>query len=204
MKGKTCYLASLIGITALVINATPAVAVELVYSSPGNVSKIQGLVVDGINYDVTFKYDSFLNIFGSPNSSSFNKPTFWDNSQTAQKVVDNIASLLNSQKTVPTKINNYPSALVAYRGVVASDGSLFIVSKIDNYITRWDNFRGESQDIFTQGNEQANYAIFSVQEPSKPVPEANFETGAVVAFLLGGASTLKKYGEKVKGKGARE
>jgi hypothetical protein len=46
--------------------------------------------------------------------------------------------------------------------------------------------------------------MFSVQEPSKPVPEANFETGAVVAFLLGGASTLKKYGEKVKGKGARE
>lgn len=140
---------------------------KLIYSNSGNVSKIEGLVVDGINYDVTFKYDSFLNLFGSPNSSDFNKPTFWDNAQTAQKAVDNIASLLNSQQPVPTKVNDYASALVPYRGVVASNGSLFLVSKVNSYITKWDNFRGESQDIFTQGNEQANYAIFSVQNPGK-------------------------------------
>jgi Domain of unknown function (DUF4082) len=142
---------------------------KLIYSDSGNVSKIEGLVIDGINYDVTFKYDSFLNLFGSPNSSDFNRPTFWDNSQTAQKAVDSIASLLNSQQAVPTKLNNEPSALVPYRGVVASNGSLFLVSKINSYITRWDNFRGESQDIFPQGNEQANYAIFSLQNPPKTV-----------------------------------
>jgi hypothetical protein len=201
-KAKACYLASLIGITAIVASTTPAAAVQFVYSSPGNVSKIEGLVVDGINYDVTFKYDSFLNIFGSPNSSGFNRPTFWDNSQTAQKAVDKIASLLNSQQPIPTQLNSYPSALVPYRGVVASNGSLFIVSKVYNHITRWDNFRGESQDIFTGGNELENYAIFSVQEPPKTVPESNFGVGAVVAFLLG-VSTLKKHGKKGKDKGEK-
>jgi hypothetical protein len=159
-KARACYLASLISITAIVANTTPATAVQLVYSSPGNVSKIEGLVVEGINYDVTFKYDSFLNVFGSPNSSGFNRPTFWDNAQTAQKAVNNIASLLNSQQSIPTQLNSYPSALVPYRGVVASNGSLFLVSKVDSYITNWVNFRGESQDIFTQGNELANYSAF--------------------------------------------
>jgi hypothetical protein len=190
-KAKACYLASLITISAVVANATPAAAAQIIYSSPGNVSKIEGLVVDDMNYDVTFKYDSFLNLFGSPNSSSFNRPTFWDNSQTAQKAVDNIASLLNSQQPVPSQVNSYPSALVPYRGVVAPNGSLFLVSKIDSYITRWDNFRGESKDIFTMGNEQANYAIITAQEPPKTIPESNLEAGAVVAFLLG-ARTLRK------------
>ncbi|MBW4666647.1 MAG: hypothetical protein KME60_04185 [Cyanomargarita calcarea GSE-NOS-MK-12-04C] len=190
-KAKACYLASLIGITAIVANTTPAAAVEMIYRNPGNVSKIQGLVLDGINYDVTFKYDSFLNLFGSPNSSDFNRPTFWDNSQIAKKAVDNIASLMNSQQPVPTKVNSYPSALLPYRGVVAPNGTLFLVSKVDSYITRWDNFIGESQDIFTQGNEQANYAIFSVQEPPKTVPESNLWVGAVVTFLLG--ATFNKY-----------
>jgi hypothetical protein len=199
-QAKACYLASLLGITAIVVSTTPVAAVQLVYSSSGNVSKIEGFVLDGITYDVNFKYDSFLNIFGSPNSSGFNRPTFWDNSQTAQKAVDNIASLLNSQQPVPTTVNNYPSALVPYRGVVASNGSLFLVSKIDyRYIAKWDNFLGESQDIFPQGNEQANYAIFSAQKPPKTVPEGNLGAGAVVAFLLG-ASTLKKHGERRKAK----
>jgi Domain of unknown function (DUF4082) len=138
---------------------------KLIYSDSGNLSKIEDLVVDGINYDVTFKYDSFLNVFGSPNGSDFNRPTFWDNSQTAKKAVDNIASLLNSQQLVPTKLNNQLSALIPYRGVVAPNGSLFLVSKVNSYITNWVNFRGESQDIFTRGNEVANYAIFTVQNP---------------------------------------
>jgi hypothetical protein len=197
-KAKACYLASLTAITAIVANTTPVVAAQLIYSSPGNVSKIEGLVVDGINYDVTFKYDSFLNLFGSPNSPGFNRPTFWDNNnQTAQKAVDNIAFLLNSQQPAPSQVNNYPSALVPYRGVVAPNGSLFLVSKIDSYITRWDNFRGESKDIFTMGNEQANYAIISVQEPPKTIPESNLGAGAVVAFLLG-ARTLKKQRKAIK------
>jgi hypothetical protein len=193
-KAKACYLASLIGITAIVANTTPAAAVQMIYSNPGNVSKIEGLVLDGINYDVTFKYDSFLNLFGSPNSSDFNKPTFWDNPQIAKKVVDNIASLMNSQQPVPTKVNTYPSALLPYRGVVAPNGTLFIVSKVDSYITKWDNFVGESQDIFTIGNEQVNYAIFSVQERPKTVPESNLWAGAVVSFLFG--ATFNKYRER--------
>lgn len=198
-KTKACHLASLIAITAVVANVTPAAAAQIIYSSPGNVSKIEGLVVDDINYDVTFKYDSFLNLFGSPNSPGFNQPTFWDNNQTAQKAVDNIASLLNSQQPVPNQVNNYPSALVPYRGVVAPNGSLFLVSKIDSYITRWDNFRGESQDIFTMGNEQVNYAIISAKEPPKTIPESNLGSGAVVAFLLG-ARILKKQRKGIQGR----
>jgi hypothetical protein len=191
-KATACYLASLISITAIVTNTTPAAAVQLIYSSPGNVSKIEGLVVDGINYDVTFKYDSFLNVFGSPNSSAFNRPTFWDNAQTAKKAVDNITSLVNSQQTIPTQLNSYPSALVPYRGVVASNGSLFLVSKVHSYITNWVNFRGESQDIFTQGTELANYALFTVQEPPKTVPESNLGASVASAALIMGTITASK------------
>lgn len=198
-KAKACCLASLITISTIVANATPGAAVQMTYTNPGNISKIEGLVVDGINYDVTFKYGSFIDLFGSPNNSDFNKPTFWDNAQTAQKVVDDITSLLSSQQPVPTKLNDYSSALVPYRGVVASNGSLFLVSKINNYITRWDNFRGESQDIFTMGNEQANYAIFSVKEPPKKVPESNFTLGAVVAFLVGASTFKSKFWQLKKG-----
>jgi hypothetical protein len=200
LKGKACYLASLSLITAIIVNPTPASAVQLLYSSPGNVSQIQEFVVDGITYDITFQYDSFVNIFGIPNSSNFNQPTFWRNSQTAQKVVDNIATLLNSQQPVPTKVNNYSSLLVPYEGNSTANGSGFIVSKIDNYITRWDNYRGESQDIFTQVDEPANYAIFSLQEPPQKVSEANLGADAMVAFLLG-ASTFKRYCEKQNRKG---
>ncbi|OKH53120.1 hypothetical protein NIES2101_12360 [Calothrix sp. HK-06] len=198
-KAKACCLASFITISTIVANATPGAAVQMTYNSQGNISKIESFIVDGINYDVTFKYDSFINLFGSPNSSDFNSPTFWNNNQTAQKVVNDITSLLNSQQPVPTKLNDYSSALVPYRGVVASNGSLFLVSKINNYITRWDNFRGESQDIFTMGNEQANYAIFSVKEPPKTVPESNLSLGAVVAFLVGASTFKSKFWQLKKG-----
>lgn len=198
-KTKVCCLASFITISTIVANATPGAAVQMTYNNQGNISKIESFIVDGINYDVTFKYDSFINLFGSPNSSDFNSPTFWNNNQTAQKVVDDITSLLNSQQPVPTKLNDYSSALVPYRGVVASNGSLFLVSKINNYITRWDNFRGESQDIFTMGNEQANYTIFSVKEPPKKVPESNLTLGAVVAFLVGASTFKSKFWQLKKG-----
>lgn len=198
-KAKACCLASLITISTIVANATPGAAVQMTYNNQGNISKIESFIVDGINYDVTFKYDSFINLFGSPNNSDFNSPTFWNNSQTAQKVVDDITSLLSSQQPVPTKLNDYSSALVPYRGVVASNGSLFLVSKINNYITRWDNFRGESQDIFTMGNDQANYAIFSVKEPPKTVTESNLTLGAVVAFLVGASTFKSKFWQLKKG-----
>lgn len=198
-KAKACCLASLITISTIVANATPGAAVQMTYNNPGNISKIEDFVVDGINYDVTFKYDSFINLFGSPRSSDFNTPTFWNNTQTAQKVVDDITSLLNSQQPVPTKLNDYSSVLVPYRGVVASNGSLFLVNKINNYITRWDNFRGESQDIFTMGNDQANYAIFTVKQPPKTVPESNLTLGAVVAFLIGASTFKSKFWQLKKG-----
>lgn len=170
-----------------------AAAVQIKYGSPGNVSKIEGLVVDDIGYDITFKYDSFINLFGSPSNPDFQKPTFWDAPQGAKNLVDSIAFLLNSQQGLPTQINNYASALVPYRGVAAPNGTLFLVSKVDSYITRWDNYRGESQDIFTRGNEQANYAIVNINQSSDAVPEGNMLATAIAgSFFVGGMKMKKK------------
>jgi hypothetical protein len=200
IKYQAFYLASVISTITVVANVTPAAAVQLKYSDQGNVNKIEDLVIDGINYDVTFKYDSFLNIFNSPNNSDFNKPTFWDDSQKAKSAVDTIASLLNSQQPAPTQVNNYPSTLIPYRGVVASNGSLFLVNKVNSYITRWDSFRGESEDIFTKGDEQANYAVFTVRESVKSVPECNSAVGvvglALVTGIISGKKKLKQFGQQ--------
>ncbi|BAY94731.1 MULTISPECIES: hypothetical protein [unclassified Tolypothrix] len=182
ITSKFIYLVSVLSIATVFAN--PANGVQIKYGSPGNVSKIEDLVVDDIGYDITFKYDSFINLFGSPNNSDFQKPTFWDNPQGAKNLVDSIASLLNFQQTVPTQINNYPSALVPYRGAVAPNGTLFLVSKVDSYITRWDNYRGESQDIFTRGNEQANYAIVNINQSSDAVPEGNMLATVMAGFFF--------------------
>ncbi|MBD2335806.1 hypothetical protein H6G64_02225 [Calothrix sp. FACHB-156] len=182
------------------IFANPTAAVQLKYGSPGNVSKIEDLVVDDISYDVTFKYDSFINLFGSPSNPDFKAPTFWNNAPGAKNLVDSIALLLNSQPNVPTRVNNYPSALVPYRGVVAANGTLFLVSKVDSYITRWDNYRGESQDIFTRGNEQANYAIVNINQSSDAVPEGNMLATAIAGCLFLGVITAKRKMEKITSK----
>jgi hypothetical protein len=192
IQDKVFYLASVLSTLTVFANTTPAAAVQLIYSNQGNVSKIEDLVIDGINYDVTFKNDSFLNIFNSPNNSDFQTPTFWNDSQKAKNAVDTIASLLNSQQPVPTQVNDSPSTLIPYRGVVASNGSLFLVSKINNYITRWDSFRGESEDIFTKGDEQANYAVFTVRDTSRSIPECNSAVSVVGVALVTGVITRKK------------
>jgi hypothetical protein len=192
IQDKVFYLASVLSTLTVVANTTPAAAVQLIYSNQGNVSKIEDLVIDGINCDVTFKNDSFLNIFSSPNNSDFKAPTFWDNSQKAKSAVDTIASLLNSQQTVPTQVNNYSSTLIPYRGVVASNGSLFLVNKVNSYITRWDSFRGESEDIFTKGDEQANYAVFTVRDTSRSIPECNSAVSVIGVALVTGVITRKK------------
>ncbi|WP_414542653.1 hypothetical protein [Nostoc sp. CCY0012] len=186
IKSKTIYLVSLLSSAIIMANTTPAVAVQLKYSNLDNINKIEDLVVDDITYDVTFHYGSFFNLFGSPDSSSFKTPAFWDNPQGAKNLVNSIALLLNSQQIVPTQINNYPSALVPYRGVFTPNDSLFVISKVDNYITKWDNYKGESQDIFTLGHEQANYAILSIKKPFNAIPEANMLPSVIVAFLIFG------------------
>jgi hypothetical protein len=198
---KALYLAAVLSAVTIFVDATPAAAVQLIYSEPGNVSKIEDLVVDGINYDVTFKYDSFFNVFGSPNNPDFKTPTFWNNSQTAQIAVNSIASLMNSVQPTATKLNNYPSALVPYRGIGANNDSLFIVSKIDNYITRWENIRGESQDIFTKGSDIENYALFTAKEQPKSIPESNLGGVFVVSALIAGVVTANK---KIRRLGGRK
>ncbi|GAB1537691.1 hypothetical protein NUACC21_03420 [Scytonema sp. NUACC21] len=190
-KLKFC-IASAISFAVVTTTVNPAEGVQLTYSSPGNVSKIEDLVVDGVTYDVTFKSDTFLNLFGSPSNPSFNAPNFWNNQQGASQVVNEIVSLLKNQPTIPSKINNTSSILVPYRGIVASNQSLFVVNKIADYITQWSNFRGESQDIFVLGNVTANYALITPKE-TKPIPESNLVIGLVgVASLLGLKSKKKR------------
>ncbi|BAY66047.1 hypothetical protein NIES22_61600 [Calothrix brevissima NIES-22] len=191
---KVISLISVLSFATIVANTTPAAAVQVKYSSPGNVSKIEDLVVDNISYEITFKYDSFVNLFGSPNSSNFQTPTFWNNPEGAKNLVDSIVVLLNSQQQpVPTQINNYPSGLVPYRGIVGSNDVLYIVSKVNhNYGQEWVNFLGETQDVFPFGNEQANYAILNINKSSHSVPEGNMLPSAIVAFFLMCGITLKR------------
>jgi hypothetical protein len=193
MKSKlACSTVSIFSSFAIATALTPVRGAQITYDGTGNVSKIENFIVDGVTYDIAFKSDTFLNLFGLPDTPSFNTPTFWNNQQGARKVVDDIASLLNTQPTIPSKINNTSSVLVPYRGVVASNQSLFLVNKIDDYITRWSNFRGESQDIFTLGNEKANYALFVVKQPQR-TSEPNIVIGVVgVALAMGWQHMRKK------------
>ncbi|AKG23981.1 hypothetical protein IJ00_24125 [Calothrix sp. 336/3] len=177
---------------AIAATATPVTALQLFYSSPGNVSKIEDFIVDGITYDVTFKNDTFFNIFGNPNNTDFLKPTFWDNQNLAKTAVNNLVPLLNNQKPVPTQVNNSPSVLFPYRGVVASNGNLFLVSKVSSYITQWNDFQGESQDIFTQGNTIANYAIFTPKTATKTIPEPQVSAGILGTVFIIAANRFKR------------
>ncbi|KAF3884602.1 MULTISPECIES: hypothetical protein [Nostocales] len=193
-----CSVMSIISSFAITTTVPPAQAAQIIYNGTGNVSKIENFTADGITYDITFKSDTFLNLFGFPSNPDFNTPTFWNNQQGARKVANGIELLLNTQPTVPSKVNNSSSVLVPYRGIIASNQSLYIVNKIDDYITRWSNFRGESQDIFTLGNEKANYALFTVKQPQR-IPENNFLLGMLgVALTIGlkqieGRSSSKRF-----------
>ncbi len=186
MKSKlTWSVVSILSSFAITITVNPAEATQIISNGTGNVSKIEDFVVDSVTYDVTFKSDTFLNLFGFPSNPGFNAPTFWNNQPAARKVVDDIAFLLNSQPAIPSKLNNSSSILVPYRGIIASNQSLFIVNKIDDYITRWSNFRGESQDIFTLSHEKANYALFTAKQPQH-IPENHLVMGVFgVTFTMG-------------------
>ncbi|KYC37756.1 hypothetical protein WA1_04350 [Scytonema hofmannii PCC 7110] len=185
MKSKlTWSVVSILSSFAITTTVNPAEATQIIYNGTGSVSKIEDFVVDGVTYDITFKSDTFLNLFGFPSNPGFNTPTFWNNQPAARKVVDDIALLLNSQPAIPSKLNNSSSVLVPYRGIIASNQSLFIVNKIDDYITRWSNFRGESQDIFTLSHEKANYALFTAKQPQQ-IPENNLIIGVFgISFTM--------------------
>lgn len=177
---------SVLGVAATVTNITPAQAAQIQYSSYGNVSAINGLIVNGISYDVSFQLDTFTNVFGTSNSPNFDEPTFWQNPQAAQIAADSIVSLLNSQQPVPSTINGVVSVYIPYEDIVApSSGSRYITNKISNYIKQWDNYKGNSQDIQELDNTIANYAVFTPTVTQTPVPEPSALLG-----LLGSVGCL--------------
>jgi hypothetical protein len=186
MKSQLAFCqVSILSIALTTATVSPAQGVQIMFNNTSNVTKIENLVIDDVTYDVNFQSETFVNLFGNPNDASFNRPTFWNNPQGATRAVETIASLLNSQQPVPQTINKSSSALVPYRGIIASNESLFIANKIDDYITRWSTLKGESEDIFVQGNEQANYALFTAKQ-SQPVPENNLPLAVVgIPFFIG-------------------
>ncbi|MBH8561059.1 hypothetical protein I8748_02495 [Nostoc sp. CENA67] len=182
-SSKLAYcLASVVSFASILVNVTPSEAAQIKYSSQGNVSAIDGLVIDDITYDITFKYDTFVNLFGYVNSPNFNSPTFWNNPQKAKKAVDSIIALFDNQQKTTTQLNSISYILIPYQGVVASNSSTYIRNKIGNHITYWSDFRGESKDIELLNYEKANYAVFTSKSK---VPEPSSTGIIVVAFLLG-------------------
>lgn len=175
-------VATIVGIATTIAIATPGKAAQIQYISSGNVSAINNLVIDGTTYDVTFKFDTFVNVFGYPDSPTFSSPTFWHNPQGAKNAVESIATLGNKQPNL-SQINNNSSVLVPYGSINASNGWVFITNKIDDYITQWSTFKGGSEDIFRRDNEKANYAVFSAK--ASAVPEPGFLVQAGVALVLG-------------------
>lgn len=179
---------SVLGLAAIVASIAPAQAAQIQYSSLGNVRGINGLLVNGISYEVSFQFDTFTNVFGTPNSPNFNQPTFWRNHQAAQIAADSIVSLLNSQQSVPSRVNSISSVYIPYEAVFApSNGSTYITSKIGNFISRWDSYRGNSRDIQELANTKVNYALFTATVAQTPVytPEPTTLLGLLgtVGFL---------------------
>lgn len=176
---------SVLGVAAIT-SVTPAQAAQIIYGSSGDVSAINGLIVNGRSYEVSFQFDTFTNVFGNPNSPNFNEPTFWQDQQAAQIAADSIVSLLNSQQPIPTRINSISSAFIPYRSIISSNKSTFITNKITNFIRfRWDNFRGNSQDIEVLDFQRQNYAVFKTEVAQTTVPEPGVLLGLFgsVGFL---------------------
>ena len=176
---------SVLGVAAIT-SVTPAQAAQIIYNSSGDVSAINGLIVNGRSYEVSFQFDTFTNVFGTPNSPNFNEPTFWQDQQAAQIAADSIVSFLNSQEPIPKRINSVSSAFIPYRSIISSNKSTFITNKITNFIRfRWDNFRGNSQDIEVLDFQKQNYALFKPVVAQTSVPEPGVLLGlfASVGFL---------------------
>ncbi|RCJ18240.1 hypothetical protein A6770_06610 [Nostoc minutum NIES-26] len=172
------YVAYVVSFATTFATVNPSEAAQVRYRSPGDVSAIDGLVVAGKTYNVTFKVDTFVNLFGYPDNPDFKSPTFWNNSPTS--TVDSIISLLSNEPSIPQQINNISYALVPYQGIKSGEESWYIANKVGDYITNWSNARGESKDTFVLSNEKANYALFTTK-PSMKVPEPN---SAIVWFTL--------------------
>ncbi|MBH8576330.1 hypothetical protein I8752_25730 [Nostocaceae cyanobacterium CENA369] len=192
-------VASVISFAATFATVTQTQAAQVKYRSPGNVSAIDGLVVDGITYDVTFRFDTFTNLFGSPDSSNFKTPTFWNNSQGATNTVDSFISLFSNESSIPQQINNFSYVLVPYQSIKAEDKSWYTINKIDDFITNWSTVKGESKDIFVLSNEKANYALFQAKA-SPAVPEPKSSIVGLGLALIPGIKYFKNRWMKVRHK----
>ncbi|MBD2501525.1 hypothetical protein [Anabaena azotica] len=190
---STVAVVSVLGVATTVTSMLPAQAAQIIYSSSGDVSGINGLIVDGISYEVSFQFDTFTNVFGTPNSSNFDEPTFWGNQQAAQTAANSIVSLLNSQEPIPRRINSISSVLIPYRSIIASNKSTFITNKIGNFIRfRWDNYRGNSQDIEVLDFGKQNYAVFRPIVAQTSVTEPGVLLGLVGSVSFLGLSHWRK------------
>jgi hypothetical protein len=194
-------VASVISFAATFTTVASSEAAQVKYRSPGNISAIDGLVVDGITYDVTFRFDTFTNLFGSPDSSNFQTPTFWNNSLGATNTVDSFISLLSNEPSIPQQINNLSYVFVPYQSIKAEDESWYNVNKINDFITNWSPVKGESKDTFTLNNEKANYALFKAKaSPAVPEPKSSIVGLELGLALILGLKHLKNRLMKVRQK----
>jgi hypothetical protein len=178
IKSKLAIIAASVATFATVI---PSEAAQVLYSSPTNVSAINDLVVNGITYDVTFKYDTFANLFGLPNSSNFQEPAFWNNSIAAESSAEAIINLFSNEPSIPELINDFTYAYIPYQGIISTqEDTWYIVNKTVQKYQNWTTVPGESPDIFVFSNESKNYAIFTAQLTAQ-VPEPD---SAIVGFAL--------------------
>lgn len=178
INSKLAIIAASVATFATVL---PSEAAQVLYSSPTNVSAINDLVVNGVTYNVTFKYDTFANLFGLPNSSNFLEPAFWNNSIDAESSAEAIINLFSNEPSIPELINDFTYAYIPYQGTInPQQDSWYIVNKTVQKYQDWTTVPGESPDIFVLSNESVNYAIFTAQ-PTAQVPEPD---SAILGFAL--------------------
>lgn len=117
IKSKLAIIAASVASFTTVI---PWQAAQVLYSSLTNVSAINDLVVNGITYNVTFKYDTFANLFGLSNSSNFQEPAFWNNSTAAENSAEAIINLFSNEPLIPELINDLSYAYIPYQGTIST------------------------------------------------------------------------------------
>jgi hypothetical protein len=184
----TGVLISAIGLVNLPL--AQAQVAQVIYSSSGDVSKIHDLVIDSRIYDVNFEFNTFLNLFNSPESPSFQPPTFWNNFDGAKKAVDAIANVLNLEQPIPQKINDKTLFSVPYSSVFSSSPRLLYINSASGSsysgIKGWSALLSEGGDYFSQvsGNQEANYALFTAQS-STTTPEPSTLLGMLTILGFG-------------------
>jgi hypothetical protein len=107
------YAATLTTLT-FVSNMSPVDAASVIQDSNGNVTGINGLDVQGANYNVTFSSSSYNDLFEGTGLT----PTFLGNETGAQSAVDAIIAAFNTLSPIPLGIVD-PGALIfgAQQGV---------------------------------------------------------------------------------------